>query len=406
MTSRRRRPLRASGRRSRGARANRAPPETARAIAALRRAARRARRIELGVREQPAPAGCLSSGHGLFDRDALAERVRRIRILLQHLGIGRAGRVALAEPGQRQAELQERVGRLAALRIGLVAGEELVRRLAILAAGEEALAEPVLRVRRALRRSDRWRGTAGSRPRRGRSRRRGCCHRRARSRRRGSPRRDAPGAGAAGAAGCSAPPRAIGGEVDRLVLAARRATTCRTAAAAASVAPVVGARRAPASRAAPARRRRGDRRRRRRPRAAGPAVWRSAEGAAPRPGRSARGCAPRRGRAAPSTSFGRERHLARRLRLRWRARMRSTWSAAAAPAAGDDRPRCRGRASTGHWMRAARGRLRGDRPKPAIASEGDGAAQSFMVSRRPWRIVRRGASEPPPTASAHSHSVA
>ena len=98
-----------------------------------------------------------AAGDGLLGLDALAERVRRVGVLLQHLGIGRARRLALAEAGQRQAELEERVRRLAALRVGLVAGEELVGRLAILGAGEEALADPVLRVRQALVARDRRR---------------------------------------------------------------------------------------------------------------------------------------------------------------------------------------------------------------------------------------------------------
>src|SRR5207249_4266742 len=81
---------------------------------------------------------------GLFDSDPLAERVRCLRILPQHLRIGRTGGVAFAQTGERQPKLQERVRRLGALRVGLVAIQELVRGLAVFAPRKQAFAQPVL----------------------------------------------------------------------------------------------------------------------------------------------------------------------------------------------------------------------------------------------------------------------
>src|SRR5581483_1131936 len=81
------------------------PPETARAT--LVAAAREAKSGSSSASLSGATAS--AAGTCLFDGNTLAERLRRVRVLLQDLEVGLAGRVALAEAGKREAELEERV---------------------------------------------------------------------------------------------------------------------------------------------------------------------------------------------------------------------------------------------------------------------------------------------------------
>src|SRR4051812_44322326 len=79
-----------------------APPETARAT---RRASAMA--AKSGSSSPSATATTASAARtGLFNGDPLAERVRRLRILLQDLRVGRTGGIALAEASEREAEFQ------------------------------------------------------------------------------------------------------------------------------------------------------------------------------------------------------------------------------------------------------------------------------------------------------------
>ena len=112
------------------------PPDTA---SATWRCLRR------GERSKPDSGGAAGTlGFGL---GPLAG-VDRLGIFRADGGIGRAGLLWLAQPVQRNAELQEAVGRAAALGIFLVALQEVLRGPLVVTLGIIGFAEPVLRAAR------------------------------------------------------------------------------------------------------------------------------------------------------------------------------------------------------------------------------------------------------------------
>src|SRR3954454_4912492 len=80
--------------------------------------------------------------------DPLLERPRDLGIALADLGEGGAGDVALVEPEQRHAELEQHLRRLLRLRVALVGGQEDLRGVAIFLLPEQRFAEPEMRIRR------------------------------------------------------------------------------------------------------------------------------------------------------------------------------------------------------------------------------------------------------------------
>ena len=109
------------------------PPETASATWRSRRSG------EKSAGRSGSAAGTLGFGLG-----ALAG-VDRLGIFRAHRGIGRAGLFRLAQPVERDAELQQAVGRAAALGIFLVALQEIGGGALEVALGIEGLAQPILR---------------------------------------------------------------------------------------------------------------------------------------------------------------------------------------------------------------------------------------------------------------------
>src|SRR4051794_6163708 len=89
----------------------------------------------------------LMSAAGLFALAlGLIEDMRGgLRVFGGEVAGGRAGCILLAELGERHAELEQRIGRLVAGFVLLVALEEGVGRALVLAAHIIALADPVLR---------------------------------------------------------------------------------------------------------------------------------------------------------------------------------------------------------------------------------------------------------------------
>src|SRR5690606_23106137 len=96
-----------------------------------------------------APIGAASAAEAAALLSRALEDVRRgVGEAVLQLAEDRTGVTAAAEQAQRQAELQQAVGRLRAARVVLVGDAEGARRLVVVAAHVVGLAQPVLGVRR------------------------------------------------------------------------------------------------------------------------------------------------------------------------------------------------------------------------------------------------------------------